>query len=99
MGHARRTSAPTWTGRPGRAGRPTAGENRRSCGPRSRHSSTSAGGQAAIVVGRRADVLGGSRLGFALWGLPTPDPASDEPRPNTARITFLDMPARDLFPS
>ncbi|MEV8090618.1 helix-turn-helix transcriptional regulator [Streptomyces nigra] len=58
----------------------------------------SAGGQAAIVVGRRADVLGGNRLGFALWGLPTPDAASDEPRPNIARITFLDMSARDLFP-
>ncbi|WP_229813749.1 helix-turn-helix transcriptional regulator [Streptomyces thermoviolaceus] len=58
----------------------------------------SAGGQAAIVVGRRADVLGGNRLGFALWGLRAPDSASDEPRPNIALITFLDPSARDLFP-
>ena len=33
-----------------------------------------------------------------MWGLPTPDPASDEPRQNIARITFLVMSARDLLP-
>jgi transcriptional regulator with XRE-family HTH domain len=55
-----------------------------------------AGSQAAIVVGRRADLLGGNRLGYALWNLPAD--VSGEPRPNIARITFLDPAARDLFP-
>ncbi|MEU3979271.1 helix-turn-helix transcriptional regulator [Streptomyces sp. NPDC026672] len=57
-----------------------------------------AAGQAAIIVGRRADLLGGNRLGHALWGLPAPDPASGGPLPNIARVTFLDAAARDLFP-
>jgi transcriptional regulator with XRE-family HTH domain len=57
-----------------------------------------AGSQAAIIVGRRADLLGGNRLGYALWNLPAPRDASSDPRPNIARITFLDPSARDLFP-
>ncbi|MEV4759669.1 transcriptional regulator [Micromonospora sp. NPDC049559] len=54
--------------------------------------------QAAIIVGRRTDVLAGNRLGYALWGLPAPDGTAGQPRPNLARITFLDPAARDLFP-
>lgn len=57
-----------------------------------------AGSQAAIIVGRRADLLGGNRLGYALWNLPAPHDNSGEPQPNIARITFLDPSARDLFP-
>ncbi|WP_328850137.1 helix-turn-helix transcriptional regulator [Micromonospora globbae] len=57
-----------------------------------------AAGQAAIIVGRRGDLLGGNRLGYALWGLPAPDPESGEPPVNIARITFLDPSSRDLFP-
>ncbi|MER7443454.1 helix-turn-helix transcriptional regulator [Micromonospora avicenniae] len=57
-----------------------------------------AAGQAAIIVGRRADLLGGNRLGYALWGLPAPNSGAGEPQPNIARITFLDPSARDLFP-
>ncbi|MEU5463584.1 helix-turn-helix domain-containing protein [Streptomyces althioticus] len=53
--------------------------------------------QAVLVVGRRADVLGGNRLGFALWGLPAPDEAPGGPRPNIARMTFLDPSTRDLL--
>ncbi|MFK3985254.1 helix-turn-helix transcriptional regulator [Micromonospora sp. NPDC050397] len=55
-------------------------------------------GQAAIIVGRRADLLGGNRLGYALWGLSAPDPESGEPLVNIARIIFLDPSSRDLFP-
>ncbi|MFD7991423.1 helix-turn-helix domain-containing protein [Streptomyces mexicanus] len=57
-----------------------------------------AAGQAAIVVGRRADLLGGNRLGYALWNLPAPQEAPGRSRPNIARMTFLDPSARDLFP-
>ncbi|MFI1132541.1 helix-turn-helix domain-containing protein [Streptomyces althioticus] len=58
--------------------------------------------QAVLVVGRRADVLGGNRLGYALWGLPAPDDpapglAPGGPRPNIARMTFLDPSTRDLL--
>lgn len=55
-------------------------------------------GQAAIIVGRRADLLGGNRLGYALWGLPAPDGTSGDSPPNIARTTFLDPATRDLFP-
>lgn len=51
----------------------------------------SATDQAAIVVGRRMDLLGGNRLGFALFGL-RPDQ-----RPNMAKMLFLDPATRDLF--
>ncbi|MEW2545334.1 helix-turn-helix transcriptional regulator [Streptomyces sp. NPDC047002] len=56
-----------------------------------------AAGQAAIIVGRRADLLGGNALGFALWGLQDPAAACGE-APNVARFTFLDAAARGLFP-
>jgi transcriptional regulator with XRE-family HTH domain len=46
--------------------------------------------QAAIVVGRRFDLLGGNRLGFALLGL-RPDQ-----RPNLVKTIFLDPAMRDL---
>jgi transcriptional regulator with XRE-family HTH domain len=48
--------------------------------------------QAVVVVGRRSDLLGGNRLGFALMGL-RPDQ-----RPNLARLMFLDPVSRDMFP-
>jgi transcriptional regulator with XRE-family HTH domain len=47
--------------------------------------------QAAIIVGRRIDLLGGNRLGFALLGL-RPDQ-----RPNLVKMTFLDPAMRDLL--
>ena len=47
--------------------------------------------QAAIVVGRRTDLLGGNRLGFALLGL------RPEQRPNMAKVLFLEPAMRDLF--
>jgi transcriptional regulator with XRE-family HTH domain len=47
--------------------------------------------QAVIIAGRRMDLLGGNRLGFALLGL-RPDQ-----RPNLARMMFLDPATRDLF--
>ncbi|MEV4313160.1 helix-turn-helix transcriptional regulator [Actinocrispum sp. NPDC049592] len=47
--------------------------------------------QGVIIVGRRTDVLGGNRLGFALTGL-RPDQ-----RPNMAKLTFLDPAMRDLI--
>jgi transcriptional regulator with XRE-family HTH domain len=46
--------------------------------------------QAVIVVGRRTDLLGANRLGYALLGLRT-----DE-RPNMARQMFLEPAMRDL---
>ncbi|WP_089253197.1 helix-turn-helix transcriptional regulator [Asanoa hainanensis] len=46
--------------------------------------------QAVIVVGRRTDLLGANRLGFALLGL---HPAQ---RPNMARQMFLEPAMRDL---
>jgi transcriptional regulator with XRE-family HTH domain len=50
----------------------------------------SASEQAVIIVGRRTDLLGGNRLGFALLGL-----RPDE-RPNMAKRLFLDPAMRDL---
>ncbi|TWP53888.1 helix-turn-helix domain-containing protein [Lentzea tibetensis] len=47
--------------------------------------------QATIIVGRRMDLLGGNRLGFALLGL-----APDQ-RPNMAKMMFLDPAMRDLL--
>ncbi|GAB3396834.1 helix-turn-helix transcriptional regulator [Amycolatopsis echigonensis] len=47
--------------------------------------------QAVIIVGRRTDLLGGNRLGFALLGL------SPEQRPNMAKMTFLEPAMRDLL--
>jgi transcriptional regulator with XRE-family HTH domain len=47
--------------------------------------------QAAIIVGRRTDLLGGNRLGFALLGL------RPEQRPNLAKTMFLDPAMRDLL--
>ncbi|GEL23747.1 DNA-binding protein [Pseudonocardia sulfidoxydans NBRC 16205] len=55
-------------------------------------------GQAAIIVGRRTDLLGANRLGYALWGLPRPDPHSEQRAPNVSRFVFLSPAARDLFP-
>ncbi|MFI5611122.1 helix-turn-helix transcriptional regulator [Amycolatopsis sp. NPDC051903] len=46
--------------------------------------------QAAVIVGRRTDLLGGNRLGFALFGL---DP---DARPNLTKRMFLDPAMRDL---
>jgi transcriptional regulator with XRE-family HTH domain len=46
---------------------------------------------AVIIGGRRTDLLGGNKLGFALLGL-RPDQ-----RPNMARVMFLDPAARDLY--
>ncbi|GHF83824.1 DNA-binding protein [Amycolatopsis bartoniae] len=54
---------------------------------------------AAVLVGRRTDILAGNPLGYALWDLTaaeiaavgTPDP------PNQARRVFLDPAARRLF--
>jgi transcriptional regulator with XRE-family HTH domain len=46
--------------------------------------------QAAIIVGRRSDLLGANRLGFALFGL-RPDQ-----RPNMTKNLFLDPAMRDL---
>ena len=47
--------------------------------------------QAVVVVGRRTDLLGGNRLGFAVLGL-RPDQ-----RPNLAKLMFLDPAMRDLY--
>jgi transcriptional regulator with XRE-family HTH domain len=47
--------------------------------------------QAVVVVGRRTDLLGGNRLGFALMGL-RPDQ-----RPNMAKQMFLEPAMRDLI--
>jgi transcriptional regulator with XRE-family HTH domain len=47
--------------------------------------------QAVLIVGRRTDLLGGNRLGFALHGL-RPDQ-----RPNMAKVMFLEPAVRDLF--
>ncbi|MFD1044628.1 helix-turn-helix transcriptional regulator [Kibdelosporangium lantanae] len=47
--------------------------------------------QAVLIVGRRTDLLGGNRLGFALHGL-----RADQ-RPNMAKEMFLEPAARDLF--
>src|ERR1700754_535551 len=47
--------------------------------------------QAAVLVGRRTDLLGGNRLGFALLGL-----RADQ-RPNMAKQLFLEPAMRDLI--
>jgi transcriptional regulator with XRE-family HTH domain len=47
--------------------------------------------QAVYIVGRRTDLLGGNRLGFALFGL------SPDQRPNLARHFFLEPAMRDLI--
>ncbi|GGN91380.1 DNA-binding protein [Streptomyces albiflavescens] len=47
--------------------------------------------QAVYIVGRRTDMLGGNRLGFALLGL------SPDRRPNLARHIFLEPAMRDLI--
>lgn len=47
--------------------------------------------QAVLIVGRRSDLLGGNRLGFALHGL---DPGE---RPNLTRRMFTDPGMRDLL--
>jgi transcriptional regulator with XRE-family HTH domain len=48
-------------------------------------------GQAVYIVGRRTDLLGGNRLGFALLGL------SPDRRPNLAQRMFLEPAMRDLI--
>ncbi|QRP47674.1 helix-turn-helix transcriptional regulator [Amycolatopsis sp. FDAARGOS 1241] len=45
---------------------------------------------AAVILGRRTDLLGGNRLGFALFGV---DP---DARPNLTKRMFLDPAMRDL---
>lgn len=47
--------------------------------------------QAVYIVGRRTDLLGGNRLGYALLGL------SPDQRPNLARHFFLEPAMRDLI--
>ncbi|MGI5135370.1 helix-turn-helix transcriptional regulator [Streptomyces sp. CA-106110] len=47
--------------------------------------------QGVCIVGRRTDLLGGNRLGFALFGL------NADQRPNLARQTFLESAMRDLI--
>jgi transcriptional regulator with XRE-family HTH domain len=47
--------------------------------------------QAAVIVGRRTDLLGGNRLGFALLGLRAGQ------RPNMAKQLFLEPAMRDLI--
>ncbi len=47
--------------------------------------------QAAVIVGRRSDLLGGNRLGFALLGL-----RADQ-RPNLVKQMFLEPAMRDLI--
>ncbi|MEU4667500.1 helix-turn-helix transcriptional regulator [Amycolatopsis sp. NPDC023774] len=46
--------------------------------------------QAAIIVGRRTDLLGGNRLGFALLGI------DRDARPNLTKHLFLEPAMRDL---
>ncbi|MEV0717680.1 helix-turn-helix transcriptional regulator [Asanoa sp. NPDC050611] len=78
-----------------RLARPAAVPRRRFPGPETVRGSVlaladSSTDQAVIIVGRRTDLLGGNRLGFALLGL-TPDE-----RPNMARQMFLNPAMRDL---
>jgi transcriptional regulator with XRE-family HTH domain len=47
--------------------------------------------QAVVIVGRRTDLLGANRLGFALFGL------HPEQRPNMAKQLFLEPAMRDLL--
>ncbi|WP_091507174.1 helix-turn-helix domain-containing protein [Amycolatopsis sacchari] len=54
---------------------------------------------AAVLVGRRTDILAGNPLGYALWCLTEAEVAAvgtPEP-PNQARRVFLDPAARELF--
>lgn len=54
---------------------------------------------AAVLVGRRTDILAGNPLGYALWCLTETEIAAagtPEP-PNQARRVFLDPVARELF--
>lgn len=54
---------------------------------------------AAVLVGRRTDILAGNPLGYALWGL-TPEEIATigtPQAPNQARRVFLDPAARALF--
>jgi len=51
----------------------------------------SAADQAAIIIGRYFDLIGGNRLGYALFGV---DPGT---RANMVKLTFLDPTARDLM--
>ncbi|MEV4602809.1 helix-turn-helix transcriptional regulator [Amycolatopsis sp. NPDC049253] len=46
--------------------------------------------QAAVIVGRRTDLLGGNRLGFALLGI------DRDARPNLTKHMFLEPAMRDL---
>jgi transcriptional regulator with XRE-family HTH domain len=47
--------------------------------------------QAVLIVGRRTDLLGGNRLGFALVGL------NPDQRPNMTKHLFLEPATRELF--
>lgn len=47
--------------------------------------------QAVVIVGRRTDLLGANRLGFALFGL------HPDQRPNMAKQLFLEPAMRDLL--
>ncbi|WP_211766946.1 helix-turn-helix transcriptional regulator [Kutzneria sp. CA-103260] len=51
----------------------------------------SAADQAAVIIGRYFDLIGGNRLGYALFGV---DPGA---RVNMLKQTFLDPSARDLL--
>ena len=48
--------------------------------------------QAAVILGRYLDLIGGNRFGYALFGL---TPGS---RVNMTKLTYLDPTSRDLFP-
>lgn len=54
---------------------------------------------AAVLVGRRTDILAGNPLGYALWGLTSDEIAAvGTPQPpNQARRVFLDPRSRTLF--
>ncbi|SFW70789.1 helix-turn-helix domain-containing protein [Amycolatopsis australiensis] len=54
---------------------------------------------AAVLVGRRADILAGNALGYALWNLTPAEIAAvgTAHAPNQARRVFLDPAARELF--
>jgi transcriptional regulator with XRE-family HTH domain len=51
----------------------------------------------AMVLGRRADVLGWNRMGNALFGGHLPFRRSGRARPNMARMVFLDEHIRELY--
>ena len=54
---------------------------------------------AAVLVGRRTDILAGNPLGYALWRLTAAEVAAvgTPEAPNQARRVFLDPAARELF--